>query len=60
MAETPNHKTRFVIKMTDVETGRELFSHEIMGGEVSPDFALCCCCCCSWHPKVAVEQATRR
>jgi hypothetical protein len=55
MAEKQEKKTKFVIKMTDVETGRELFSQEINAGEVNPDFALCCCCCCSWHPKQLQE-----
>lgn len=36
------------VKVTDFETGRELFSQEL-----APEFALCCCCTCCWHPKAA-------
>lgn len=38
------------VKVTDLETGRELFSQEL-----TPEFALCCCCSCCWHTK-AVEK----
>jgi hypothetical protein len=38
------------VKVTDLETGKELFSQEL-----SPEFALCCCCSCCWHSKATAK-----
>jgi hypothetical protein len=37
-------KQGVVVRVTDLETGRELFSQEH-----TVDFALCCCTTCCWH-----------
>lgn len=38
------------VKVTDLETGRELYSQEM-----TPEFALCCCTTCCWHSKPKVS-----
>jgi hypothetical protein len=45
----PEKKQGVIVKVTDLETGRELFTQE----HTTVDFALCCCTTCCWHFKSA-------
>lgn len=39
------------VRVVDLETGRELFSQEVI-----PEFALCCCTTCCWHHSAGQSQ----
>jgi hypothetical protein len=50
--EQPHKGYRVTVKVTDLETGRELSSQE----SVTPEFALCCCTTCCWHSKAQSRE----